>query len=97
MERDVDTYPVWTVRLTWCVTGADDRPRCTYELARSEADAVDRALFALDHYQCNGANVLVCAHIRRPDGWCEVPSPSARLARHEYLYAAFQRAPVRPW
>jgi hypothetical protein len=95
-SQEPDTYPVWTVRYIWCVTGADDRPKCTYERAGSESEAVDRAVFALDHYQSAGANVLVCAHIKRRDGWSEVPPSSTRLARHEYIYAAFQRTPARP-
>jgi hypothetical protein len=94
--RTPDTYPVWTVRLVWRVTGVGDRPKHTYELAGSEPEAVDRAVFALDHYQNTGANVLVCAHIKRCDGWWEMPSLDTRLARHEYLYAAFQQAPSRP-
>jgi hypothetical protein len=96
MTRETDTYPMWTVRLTWRVTGADDRPRRTYELASSESEAVDRAVFALDHYQNMGTNVLVCAHIKRSDGWSDVPPSNTRLARHEYLYAGFQRTPGRP-
>lgn len=94
-SQEPDTYPVWTVRYTWRVTGVDDRPKYTHERADSASEAVDKAVFALDHYQSTGANVLVCAHIRRPDGWSEVPSASTHSARHGYLYA-FQQTPARP-
>lgn len=96
MTRETDTYPVWTVRYIWRVTGVDDRPTCTYELAASESEAVDRAVFALDHYRNTAASALVCVQVRRPDGWSEVPRSNVRLARHEYLYAAFQHAPGQP-
>jgi len=89
-----DTYPLWTIRYTWQETEADGKPMHTYVHAGTESEAIDRAVFALDHHQNHGANVLACAHIRRPDCWSEVSGAAARLARHEHLYA-FQRPPTR--
>lgn len=80
-EAQRDTYPVWTVRYTWAVLGSDDKPKRTHDgPARGENDAIDRAVFTLDHYQSDGANVLVCAEVKRPDGrWHDVPRSNVNL------------------
>ena len=90
-----DTYPLWTVRFTWSVLTTEDRPTYTYTAAGSETEAIDRAVFALDRYDNSGERLLISAHVKRVDGWFEVPRPSSSHARHDYL-CAFQRPPARP-
>ena len=95
MTKDSDTYPVWTVRCTWRVTDSSDRPVCTYETADGESNAVDRAVFVLDHYLNSAARALVCVHVKQPDGtWADVPRSNTRLTGA--VRFAFQRPPARP-
>jgi hypothetical protein len=72
-----DTYPVWTVRFTWHATDSAGKPLRTYATAGGETDAFGRAGFVLDHYQDSHARALVCAEVKRPDGWAEVPRSTA--------------------
>jgi hypothetical protein len=95
MMQETDTYPLWTIRFTWSVLNSEDKPTYTYTSAASETEAIDRAVFALDRYDNSGERLLVAAHVKRPDGWSDVPRSSARLTQHDYLYA-FQRPPTRP-
>jgi hypothetical protein len=90
-----DTYPLWTIRYTWTVLNSQDQPTYTHDVALSETEAIDRAVFALDHHANSGQRLLVAVHIKRPDGWSDVPKSSTNLARHGYLYA-FQQSPRRP-
>ena len=73
MTFEPDTYPVWTVRYTWRVTDSRDQPLHTFDTADSERTAVDRAVFVLDNYRDSAVRALVCAHVRRFEGWSEVP------------------------
>lgn len=95
MTGGTDTYPVWTVRFTWRVTRRSDEPLRTYDGAQDECQAVDRAVFVLDHYQDSAVRELVCVHVKRPDGsWSEVSRSAAGVLPARSF--AFQRAPVRP-
>lgn len=95
MTTDTDTYPVWTVRYTWRVTDSRDQPVRTYETADGEANAVDRAVFVLDHYQNSATRALVCVDVKQPDGtWADVPRSNTRLTGP--VRFAFQRPPGRP-
>jgi hypothetical protein len=95
VTHEPDTYPVWTVRLTWRITDQDDKPLYTYDAAENESRAVDRAVFMLDYYRNSGTRELVCAHVRRPDGvWSEVPRSNTQLSAP--VLFAFQRPPRRP-
>jgi hypothetical protein len=93
--EDADTNPLWTIRCTWAVLTSEDQPTYTYATTGSETEAIDRAVFALDRYDNSGERILIAAHVKRADGWAEVPRPSSSLARHGHLYA-FQRPPERP-
>jgi len=95
MTQETDTYPLWTIRFTWSVLDSADKPTYTYSSAASETEAIDRAVFALDRYDNSGDRLLVAVHVKRPDGWSDVPRSSTRIAQHGYLYA-FQRPPTRP-
>ena len=93
--EDADTYPLWTIRFTWSILTRDGQPKHTSVTAGSETEAIDRAVFALDRYDYSGERLLVSVHVKRTDGWAEVPRPSSSLAQHRYL-CAFQRPPARP-
>jgi len=95
VSHGTDTYPVWTVRFTWRVTGQDDKPLHTFDGAKDESRAMDRAVFMLDNYRNSAVRELVCVHIKRPDGtWSEMPRSNTCLSTP--IRFAFQRPPVRP-
>jgi len=95
MTDGTDTYPVWTVRFTWRVTGQSENSLYTHDGAESESQAIDRAVFVLDHYRDTVARELVCVHVKRPDGsWSDVPRSNSSLSAP--VRFAFQRPPVRP-
>jgi hypothetical protein len=93
--QGAEPHPLWTLRFTWSVLGSEDRPTYTYVVTGSESEAIDRAVFAFDRNEDGGERLLVAAHVKREDGWSEVPRSSSRLAQHGYLFA-FQRPPGRP-
>ena len=90
-----DTYPIWTIRYTWGVLDANDRVTQTYDAGTSESDAVERAVFTLDHYNNDGANVLIRAEVKHPAGWEDVSRSQVSAPLGGGLRAC-QRSPQRP-
>jgi hypothetical protein len=90
-----DTYPAWTIRYTWGVLDADDQVTQTYDVGKNESDALDRAAFMLDHYNNDGASVLIRAEVKRPGGWQDVLRSQASVSLGGGLHG-WQRSPQRP-